>query len=65
MIDSQLNGIFERHKDLFSADQAESIVGMMRKVAEAEGSPSDMQRTLIADVRDKLGMAPAGDGVWG
>ena len=38
---------------------------MMQKVAQAEGAPSEQQLKLMSDVREKLGMAPVGDGVWG
>ena len=64
VIDTQLAGLFDRHNDLFSAEQAESVVGMMRKVAEAEGAPNEQQRQLMGDVREKLGMPPAGEGIW-
>lgn len=65
IIDTQLSGLIDRHTDLFSADQAESVVEMMRKVAECEGAPNEQQLKLMADVREKLGMPPVGDGVWG
>ncbi|MDH3747795.1 MAG: TerB family tellurite resistance protein [Gammaproteobacteria bacterium] len=64
IIENQLDGLFERHKDVFSAEQAESLATMMQKVAAAEGTPSAAQIALMASVRDRLGMAPSGDGVW-
>jgi len=65
VIENQLDGLFERNKGLFSAEQAESLASMMQKVASAEGTPSDAQIALMANVRDRLGVAPGGDGLWG
>lgn len=64
VIETQLDGLFERNKDMFTADQAESLVSMMTAVAAAEGTPSDAQRELMTRVREQLGMPPAGGGVW-
>ena len=64
VIDQQLDGLFERHKNMFSAEQAESLIGMMSAVASAEGSPSDSQKALMIRAREQLGMPPGGDGVW-
>lgn len=64
VVNNQLDGIFERHSKVFSPDQAESIARMMHKVASVAGEPSPEQQNLIANVRAKLGMEPAGDGVW-
>lgn len=64
IIEKQLDGLFERNKELFSAEQAESLVAMMLKIASAEGSPSGAQSALMASVRSRLGMTPGSDGVW-
>ena len=64
IIENQLDGLFERNKDLFSTDQAESLTSMMHKVASAEGTPSEAQVALMTNVRDRLGMSQSGDGLW-
>ena len=64
VIETQLDGLFERNKDIFSAEQADSLVSMMSAVAAAAGTPSDAQRDLMTRVSEQLGMPPAGSGVW-
>lgn len=64
VVQSQLEGVLERHQKIFSKEQAESIAGMMHKVASISGQPSEDQKKLVADVREKLGMEPAGDSIW-
>ena len=64
VVQSQLEGVLERHQKVFSKEQAESIAAMMHKVASITGEPTAEQKKLVADVRQKLGMEPSGDGVW-
>jgi hypothetical protein len=64
IIGNQLDGLFERNANLFSADQAESLTAMMQRVAAAEGAPSETQIELMNSVRDRLGMVPVAEGVW-
>ena len=64
VVQSQLEGVLERHQKIFSKEQAESIADMMHRVASIAGEPSADQKKLVADVREKLGMEPSGDGTW-
>lgn len=63
LIETQLGGLLERHKDMFTAEQSESLVSMTA-VAAAKSQPSDAQRESMTRIREQLGMPPAGDGVW-
>lgn len=64
VIRTQLDGLMTRHKELFTAEQTESLVSMMRNIASVEGSPSEEQNSLLAEVQNRFAAPPSRDGVW-
>ena len=64
VIESQLEGVAERHIGTFSADQAESLLNMMQAVANADGEPTERQRQILTTVRSKAVPAAPDGGVW-
>jgi len=64
LIDNQLRKLVGQNKDRFSAEQAESMLQMMRQVAAAEGQPSEAQRNFIDTVRSELNIMKEPDGTW-
>lgn len=60
----KLDGVLERNKELFTADQTESLLSMMKTVATADGSATAEQTELLDAVRAQLAKPPPGDGVW-
>ena len=65
VIGNQVQGLLGRHDKLFSPDQAESLVAMIRTVAEAGGDVSDEQRDLMAAVEKQYLPATTTAGAWG
>lgn len=64
VIETQLNGLADRHKNTFSGDQAESLLGMLRDVASANGEMNAAQRTFVDGMRGRLNAAPQAEGTW-
>ena len=64
LIDNQLQKLVGKNKDRFSAEQAESVLQMMNRVAAADGQPSDAQRSFIEGVRSQLNIEQAPEGTW-
>ena len=64
VIDSQLNGVAEKNKDLFSGDQAESMIQMMVEVVSAEGDPSAKQNEYLESIRSLLVSTGKREGTW-
>lgn len=62
---TQLDGLLGRNNDLFSPDQAESLVTMMTNVVSSSETPSAEQRELISIVRDRYVDPASKAGTWG
>ena len=63
VIDTQLDGVSEKHKQRFSADQAESIIQMIDEVVATDGEPTPKQRDYIARIRSLYSPSTA-QGDW-
>lgn len=50
----EVEKIVARSRDRFTAEQTDSTIGLMQRVAEVEGGPTSMQRELIEAVRSAL-----------
>lgn len=64
LIDNQLQKLVSKNKNRFSAEQAESVLQMMSRVADAAGQPSETQRRFIDAVRSQLNTETAPEGTW-
>ena len=64
LIEDQLTKLAGRSGDRFSPEQAESMIGMMEKVAAADGGLSASQQALIAQVKSDFPSAAKPDGTW-
>lgn len=64
IIRAQLDGVLERNRDAFTADQLESLVSMMSTVAKTDGSESAQQIELLDAVKGDPAKPHSGDGVW-
>ncbi len=62
VLETQLTGVADRHRETFSGSQADSLFEM---VAEVLGSDSnDAQRAFVATLRDKLAAQSVPQGNW-
>ena len=61
IIENQLNGVVDKHRDAFSPEQAASLLDMIRATVD---SPSEAQRTFVDSIASRLEVRPAA-GVWG
>jgi uncharacterized tellurite resistance protein B-like protein len=64
LIEDQLTKLAARSGGRFSPDQAQSLIGMMEKVAAADGGLSASQQALIAQVRNDFPSAAKPEGTW-
>jgi uncharacterized tellurite resistance protein B-like protein len=64
LIEDQLTKLAGRSGARFSAEQAESLIGMMEKVAAADGGASASQQAFIAQVRNDFPAAANPEGTW-
>lgn len=64
VIRSQLDGVLERKRELFNAEQATSLLTMVTEVANADGEANQEQKDLIAELEDKLAKPIREAGVW-
>lgn len=64
IIDTQLNGVIEKNKDLFSKDQAESMIQMTVDVASAGGDITADQSEYIERVRSQFVPVEKSPGTW-
>lgn len=64
LIDDQLHKLIGNNQHRFSAEQSESLLQMMSRVAAAEGQPSEAQHSFINAVRAQLGVDKAPEGTW-
>jgi uncharacterized tellurite resistance protein B-like protein len=58
VIDKQVAGLLERHRNLFTAEQIDSLLVMMSAVASADGALSAEQTQFLGDFRNRVS-APA------
>jgi hypothetical protein len=65
VIDKQIGGLLERHQNLFTNEQVESVLAMMTTVASADGDPSTEQQAYLGEFRNRLS-APVrtAEGTW-
>ena len=62
VLETQLTGVADKHRETFSGSQADSLFDM---IAEVLGSDSnDAQRGFVAALRDKLAVQPDPAGTW-
>lgn len=64
LLEEQLGKLVARNATTFSAEQALSIRDMAEKVAAANGSPSEAQRSFLAQLSKTLSPAPKPEGTW-
>ena len=65
LIGTQLEKLADINGDRFSPDQVSSLVEMMRKVASADGEPSDAQKEFIEAIQSRFGAPQEQQGTWG
>lgn len=65
LIDSQLNGVLGRTENLFTPDQAESLVSMMTAVLSSNEQLSPDQTELIESIRKRHPTQVPDGGTWG
>lgn len=63
VLETQLNGLADRHKHTFSGDQAESLFEMLHAVASVEGEMTAAQRQFVEGLRPRLA-EPQPEGTW-
>jgi tellurite resistance protein len=65
VIDKQISGLLERHRNLFTTEQIESVLAMMTAVASADGSLSDNQKTYLSEFRNRVSVpVKTAQGTW-
>lgn len=66
VIDKQIEGLLERHKNLFTAEQIESLTAMTIAVGSADVGLTGEQRSYLEDFRSRVTQPVAtDDGTWG
>lgn len=65
VIDKQIAGLLERHRNLFTAEQIESLLAMMSAVASADGALSTEQTRFLEEFRNRVSQpGNAAEGTW-
>ncbi len=64
IIDTQLNGVAQKNKGQFSAEQAESMLQMIVEVASADGEMTAKQSEYVANIRSLFVPAEENQGTW-
>lgn len=64
VIENQLEGLMDRHRERFSPDQASSFLAMAGRVLEAGPAPTAEQRALIAQLERLFTPQAEEDGTW-
>ena len=64
IIDTQLQGLIDKNKDAFTADQAGSLLDMMLEVVSADGDSTPQQRDYVEHVRSQFAREEKGEGPW-
>lgn len=63
IIESQLNGLADKHKSTFSGDQAASLFEMLHHVVTVEGDMSETQKEFVNGLRSRFAI-PRAEGTW-
>lgn len=65
VIDKQIAGLLERHRNLFTAEQIDSLLAMMSTVSSADGPMSAEQTQFLGEFRHRVS-APGkvSEGTW-
>ena len=64
VIQTQLEGLMERHRDLFSPDQAQSFLTMAENVVSVGQSPTAEQRIMVGELERRFSTPPEEDSTW-
>lgn len=64
VIDTQLDGLIDKNKDLFSTDQSESMIQMMAEVVSAGGEPTAAQREYLEKAKAQFRLVEKSEGAW-
>ena len=64
VIRKQLDGLMERHKELFTADQARSFLDMAQSVLSAGSEISEEQRSLMRELEQCFTPPQEEDSTW-
>lgn len=65
VIDKQIQGLLERHKNLFTVEQVESLSAMIVTVGSADGGLTGEQRSFIDDFKARVNSPEVVDkGTW-
>jgi uncharacterized tellurite resistance protein B-like protein len=64
VIGTQIDGLLERHRKLFTAEQIDSLVAMITTVTSADGALTAEQESYVGKVRLCAGTPPPADGTW-
>lgn len=64
IVENQLDGLMQRHKALFSAEQAKSFLAMMNRVLAAGPALTAEQQALVAKLGSQFAPAPQEDSTW-
>ena len=64
LIENQLAKLAARSGERFSPEQAESLIGMIEKVASADGGLSASQQEFIARVKSDFPSVEKSEGTW-
>lgn len=63
VVETQLDGLAGKTRELFSPEQSESIIDMMERIAALDGGPTPLQIGYVNRMRSVLQAVPA-DGAW-
>ena len=63
VIETQLNGLADKHKSTFSGEQADSLFEMLLNVASSDGDMSATQHEFVNSLRSRLTI-PQPEGTW-
>ena len=63
VLETQLNGLADKHKGTFNGDQADSLFEMLHHVATVEGEMSATQKEFVDGLRSRF-MIPKAEGTW-
>lgn len=63
IVETQLNGLADKHKGTFSGEQADSLFEMVHNVATIDGDMSAIQREFIDGLRSRFDI-PRPEGTW-
>jgi len=64
VVDNQLNGVATENRDLFSDEQAASMIEMIVDVISADGGPSASQSEYLENIKSLFQPAEKSAGTW-